>query len=225
MNIQNYYPRRIILATSSTSHTTYPDSGPPPNPPVLPDKPHSVACRLMLLLILFCTSSMINVGCSSNYNGLLQFDVTAPNSKVLQQPFSQAYCRFDNRGLANIVILHSEGPVRQTIILNTFWNADKALTSVSPSSTNANIDYLIEYQDQIALYRGAGFVMLEGDPSDRKIKINLLSSNLSLEQQTISYKPPFIKIKISGKATALNDPSLTQQLMSMFIQKAESIMR
>jgi len=224
MTIQNYHVKRISLTTTSTSTTAYPVYGSPPNHLVLSGKPHLIAFRLLVLLILTCTL-LANVGCSSKHNGLLQFDITAPNNKLLYQPFSQAYCRFDQRGLAKIIVLQNDGRVHQTIIMNTFWNADKALTSVSPSSTNANIDYLIEYQDQAALYRGAGFIMLKGDQSDRKIKINLLSSTLNLEQQTISYKPPFLKTRISGKVTALNDPSQTQQFTAMFEQKAESINR
>ena len=223
MTIQNNHAQRINLtATSTSSPAIFLDSGSPPNHLVLSGKLYFIAFRLLVLPILTCTL-MTNIGCTSKYHGLLQFDVTAPNSKVLQQPFSQAYCRFDQRGLAKIVVLQNDGRVRQTIIMNTFWNANKALTSVSPSSTNANIDYLIEYQDQVALYRGAGFVMLKGDQSDKKIKINLLSSTLNLEQQTISYKPPFLKTRISGKVTALNDPSQTQQFTTMFEQMAESI--
>ncbi|MBN2374801.1 MAG: hypothetical protein JXD22_00265 [Sedimentisphaerales bacterium] len=210
------------MTTSISSPDAFSDSGSPPNHLVISGKPYFITFRLLVLLILTCTL-MTNVSCTSKYHGLMQFDVTAPNSKVLLQPFSQAYCCFDQRGLAKIVVLQSNDDVRQTIILNTFWNANKAITSVSPSSTNANIDYLIEYQDHAALYRGAGFVLLKGDQSDRKIKINLLSSNLNLEQQTISYKPPFLETRISGKVTALNDSVKAQQFAAMFEQKAETI--
>lgn len=182
-----------------------------------------------LLCLLYMTFSLS--GCSGKRGGVFHFKVLTPQENDLRQDFSQSCYTCDDNGQVTIVLrarqrIKSQNQTRtvtQTLIVKTFWRPQRGLTPFTASATNANIEYLIELDSQMAWYRGAGFVQVKGKPSSRDQKIHLRSSTLELHQHTTGFPITFTKANLSGKAYATQDPEFVNELLAEFWEKCQII--
>jgi hypothetical protein len=177
---------------------------------------------LCLLGLVFCFS-----GCSSKTGGGFQIDVLAPQKSRMHQDFSQSYCSINDEGQITMVLrarkrIQAQDRIRtvnQTLVVNTFWRPERGLTPITASATNANIEYLIEMDSEMAWYRGAGFVQVKKKKFRRDQQILLRSSTIELNQYTTGFPVTFTKAKLDGKAHTTRDAELVKTLVAEFREK------
>jgi len=178
--------------------------------------------------LILCFLALSLPGCSSEPAGLFFFDTIEPNDQLFQQDFSQARALLDQHGQVSC-ILNTTKPqantnsVNQTLILRTFWLPNHSKTPLSPSSTNVNIEYLIESSGSFALYRGAGFAQVKNVDSLSDMELNLRSSQIRLYRQTPGFKPTFITTNLTGRIMLDYAPDQAQNLIEIFNNKIRDL--
>ncbi|MCP4711044.1 MAG: hypothetical protein GY869_20690 [Planctomycetes bacterium] len=178
----------------------------------------SNTCRHSLILALLTITFL---GCAAEPQGLFFFNTIDPRDNLFQQNFSQAISLLDQHGQISCVLTSNSSQannnsVKQTCIIRTFWLPNQTKTSVSPSSTNVNLEYLIETAGSFAYYRGAGFAKIKNTHSLSGMELDLQSSQIRLYQQTSGFKPSFIKTNLTGRSKLDYAPQQTQNLIEQF---------
>ena len=184
-----------------------------------------ISCRQSLILGLL---AWFLPGCASEPAGRFFFDSIDPQDQLLQQDFSQAQALRDQNGQISCIFTSTQSQadtnaVKQTCILRTFWLPNRSHTSVSPSSTNVNLEYLIESANSFAFYRGAGFALVKNIDSLSNMELDLRSSQIRLYRQTPGFKPSFIATNLTGRIKLDYAPEPAQNLIEQFDNKIRAL--
>ena len=184
-----------------------------------------ISCRDSLILGLLALSLL---GCSSEPLGLFYFKTIDPRDQLFQQDFSQALALRDQNGQLSCILnmttpTTSTNLVNQTLILRTFWLPNQTKTPVSPSSTNVNLEYLIETAGSFAFYRGAGYADFNNVASRSSMEMDLQSSQIRLYRQTPGFKPTFISTNLTGRIKLEYAPGQAQNLIEQFDNKIRDL--
>ncbi|MFC1783660.1 hypothetical protein ACFL02_08760 [Planctomycetota bacterium] len=201
-------------------------------PPIHGKGDFSITRRLLLIFLLAVISHAL-FGCSTPSTGFFHLATLEPPNQFMQQHFPQRVARINDRGQVACVLTSStsspdvqvSGSVQQTLILRSFWLPKRGRTPVTPSGANVNIDYLIETNGQVAIYRGAGFARFGKISSKRNINLDLRSAQIRLDRQTPGFKPTFTLADLTGKAVVVNDPAGAQALLDGFQRKFNDLVK
>lgn len=178
--------------------------------------------------LILCLLALTFLGCSPEPFGLFYFNTIDPQDKLFQQDFSQALAHRDQNGQVSCILTMttpttSTNLVNQTLILRTFWLPNQTKTSVSPSSTNVNLEYLIETDGSFAFYRGAGFARVKNSDSLSGMELDLQSSQIRLYRQSPGFKPTFITTNLTGRIMLEYAPDQAQNLIEQFNNKIRDL--
>jgi hypothetical protein len=174
---------------------------------------------------------LVFFGCTRESSGFIRLVTLSSDKQLMEQDFSRAWCSYDARGQAVCILVSEQNisapsgsrTVRQTLVLRTFWLPHKGVTPVSDSSTNMNLDMLIEVGSEAGLYRGAGFALVDEINSRHDLDIDIRSATIKINQQTTGFEPSFKAADVVGKAVIIYQPSMVEKQLAEFESKCRSL--
>ena len=112
----------------------------------------------ILVIALVCAGL---VGCRAKTSGKFAVWGHSVAEPVEELRFGQGWCRTDERGQVEAVLLSRESGVERMLVVRTFWRVRAARRPDRESATNANVEYVVGLEGQRTWYRGAGYVEVE----------------------------------------------------------------
>jgi hypothetical protein len=144
----------------------------------------------MFRIIAVCLLLTLAMGCSSP-GGTISFD-SYDQQRTWTSSFNQAYISQNQTGETDIVLIDSGelnqfprmkkneplqptpiSPIRQMMRIHLYWQPLTG-TKKNPAAINASIDWYVfgrEDSDDLLIYEGAGFVVVEDDGRKQNVRI------------------------------------------------------
>ncbi|MBN1845447.1 MAG: hypothetical protein JW810_07165 [Sedimentisphaerales bacterium] len=195
--------------------------------------PAAGKCVSLALGAAACLVFWSMAGCSDGHSGRFQFQIpqsdTQRAGQRLEQDFHQGYCRREPDGqLYAIWVADPPGavrrgdesrPVRQMLVIRSFWLPGGNRMVSRQSATNVNLEYIVDIDGQIAWYRGSGFARFAGKRSGGDQKVDLTNSLLQIHRSSPTFPITFTQVHLTGSARCTYDPANVGRFQEILEEK------
>ena len=182
-----------------------------------------VAIRLVVVLMIAAVG-----GCATQGElGVVTFEVMEPMEQILEQNYPFAYYRFDERGEI-LCVLEAQEPAStlsqavattQMLVIRSFGQTQGCLPCNKVGAANMNVSYLAQVGRHVGVYRAAGLAKMSHRGGKGQMEVEIRYANLKLTSQSSGFRPPFTKVRITGRASAVYYPEMVDELMAEFERK------
>lgn len=132
--------------------------------------------------------------------------------------FSESYYYYDrDQNLFFVMRSTAAGtdgkPVEQVATIRVFWRPRGGVTSMNATSMNATFRYMILTPDAVAMYEGAGFVLLNSKTGAGTMQARVMDSDLRLAQASVNFNDTLGRARMRGFFSAKYDDARTVDLL------------